>query len=857
MHHISGRFESGTLTAIAGSNGAGKSTLLKGIAGILSPDEGRITIEGEPKRIAYLPQATELQRDFPMSVLHMATTGYWHKTGSIGPITPAMKEQASEALAAVGLGGFEKRDLSSLSVGQFQRALFARLIVQDAPLMLLDEPFAAIDVDATEHLLGIIKRWHEEKRTVICVLHDFEQIRNYFPECLLLARECIAWGSSAKVLSPEYLVSSAVFPAGLNSSALCGESGMTQFLYPPLPFVGERAREEGYLKKKILSFKIPPLRRVAPPSPTRGEGIWRIMFMTLYAYAFQPFVDYGFMRRALAACMALAVGGTPLGVFLVLRRMALVGDAMSHAILPGVSLAFLFFGLSLKAMTLGGLLAGLLVACAAGVVTRLTPLKEDASFTGAYLISLALGVLIISMHGNSIDLMHVLFGNVLAVGNDSLLLVVSVATISLLTLAAMYRSLIVEWFDPAFLRAAGGNGAAMHQLFLGLVALNLVSAFQALGTLMALGVMVLPAIAARFWSRTIDGTIVCAIVFALLASFIGLLVSYHYGAPSGPAIVLTAGAFYVFSVLFGRYGSIAARFFRAGIMPVGFLPPSCYFVSYSAAAHAEKLKVVASFSILGDMVHQIAGDNIELKTLVGPDGDAHVYEPSPADAKAIAAADLVVVNGLGFEGWLSRLIESSGYKGPVVIASSGVGALAFKGDGMAQDPHAWQSLANGRIYVANIRDALMKADGAHAAQYRDNAARYLRQLAELEEWVGHEIAKVPEAQRQVITSHDAFQYFAVAYGVHFIAPLGISTDSEASAADIARLIDQIRAQKIRAVFMENITDTRLIRQLESDGGAYVGGTLYSDALSRADGPAATYLAMFRHNVTQLVGGDGA
>ncbi len=284
--------------------------------------------------------------------------------------------------------------------------------------------------------------------------------------------------------------------------------------------------------------------------------------MMLYEYALQPFVDYGFMRRALAACAALAVGGAPLGVFLVLRRMALAGDAMSHAILPGVSLAFLCFGLSLEAMTLGGLLAGLAVAFAAGAVTRLTPLKEDASFTGTYLLSLAAGVLIISVHGSSIDLMHVLFGNVLAVGRESLLLVTSIATVSLLTLAAMYRSLIVECFDPGYLRAAGGNGAAMHQLFLGLVVLNLVAAFQALGTLMALGIMVLPAIASRLWSRDIDGAIALSIFFGLCSATIGLLLSYHYGLPSGPAIVLVAGLLYVISVLFGRQGGIAGRFFR-------------------------------------------------------------------------------------------------------------------------------------------------------------------------------------------------------------------------------------------------------------------------------------------------------
>jgi len=249
--------------------------------------------------------------------------------------------------------------------------------------------------------------------------------------------------------------------------------------------------------------------------------------MSVYEYAFQPFVDYGFMRRALAACAALAVSGAPLGLFLMLRRMTLVGDAMSHAI--------------------------------AGTITRLTQLKEDASFTGTYILSLAAGVLIISLHGNTLDLMHVLFGNVLAVDNQSLLLVTCIASVSSLTLAAIYRSLIVECFDPGFLRAVHGKGALIHQLFLVLVVLNLVSAFQALGTMMALGMMVLPAIAARFWTRTIDCTVALSIALGLVSAFTGLLLSYHYALPSGPAIVLTAGGLYVFSVLFGWYGSITVR----------------------------------------------------------------------------------------------------------------------------------------------------------------------------------------------------------------------------------------------------------------------------------------------------------
>jgi zinc/manganese transport system permease protein len=283
--------------------------------------------------------------------------------------------------------------------------------------------------------------------------------------------------------------------------------------------------------------------------------------MSLYSFIFEPFVDYGFMRRALTACAALSAGGAPLGVFLVLRRMALVGDAMSHAILPGASLAFLFFGLSLWPMTAGGLAAGLLVAVAAGVITRFTQIREDASFTAAYLMSLALGVLLISLRGSTVDLMHVLFGNVLAVDNRSLLLITGIATASALTLAVIYRSLIVECFDPGFMKAVGGKGGWIHQIFLMLVVLNLVAAFQALGTMMALGIMVLPAIAARFWTNSIDMTVALSITLAFLSSFIGLLVSYHANLPSGPAIVLTAGAAYVVSVLCGRYGSIRAHLF--------------------------------------------------------------------------------------------------------------------------------------------------------------------------------------------------------------------------------------------------------------------------------------------------------
>lgn len=281
------------------------------------------------------------------------------------------------------------------------------------------------------------------------------------------------------------------------------------------------------------------------------------------------------------------------------------------------------------------------------------------------------------------------------------------------------------------------------------------------------------------------------------------------------------------------------------------------------------VKAVASFSILGDMVREVGGDRVQVTTLVGPDGDAHVYQPTPADAKSVAAAKIVFVNGLGFEGWMDRLIKSASFKGPVVVATKGVKPLTMAEEdghghdhdkhGKAEkehehgeiDPHAWQSLKNGEVYVRNIAEGLIAVDSAGAATYRANAERYLAAIAALDREVRGAIAKLPADRRTVVTSHDAFGYFAEAYGLTFLSPEGMSTESEASAKDVAALIKQIRAEKIPAVFMENISDPRLIEQIRKETGAAVGGTLYSDALSSADGPAPTYLKMFRYNIDTL------
>jgi zinc/manganese transport system permease protein len=264
-----------------------------------------------------------------------------------------------------------------------------------------------------------------------------------------------------------------------------------------------------------------------------------------------PFAEFSFMRRALVGCFALSLSAPPIGVFLMLRRMSLMGDAMSHAILPGAAIGYLLAGLSLFAMSLGGFAAGLAVALAAGLVARSTVLREDASLAAFYLLSLALGVAIISIKGSAVDLLHVLFGTVLALDDTAILLLVSIATVSLAALAIIYRPLVLECFDPQFLRSVSKLSSPTHLAFLVLVVLNLVAGFQALGTLMAVGIMLLPAIAARFWADDVAGMIVASVLIALIASVTGLLASYYTAVPTGPAIILVCGVLYLLSMLFG------------------------------------------------------------------------------------------------------------------------------------------------------------------------------------------------------------------------------------------------------------------------------------------------------------------
>ena len=288
----------------------------------------------------------------------------------------------------------------------------------------------------------------------------------------------------------------------------------------------------------------------------------------------------------------------------------------------------------------------------------------------------------------------------------------------------------------------------------------------------------------------------------------------------------------------------------------------------TSSAFAAPLKVVASFTVIADFAKNVGGDRVNITTIVGPDGDAHVYEPTPADAVAMAGADVVLVNGLHFEGFLQRLVDTSATKASIAVLTKGVTPIAFKpefadadaaegagtgGGKTVNDPHAFQSIANAKIYVKNIAEAFCAADSTGCDSYKANAAAYTQKLDALEGEVTAAIQSIPQAKRVVITSHDAFGYFEHAYGLTFLAPQGISTDSEPSAADVAKLVKQVKQDKAAAIFIENITNPRLIEQIASETGIKVGGTLYSDALSPPDGPASTYIDMMHNNIEQFKG----
>ena len=512
VHHLDGVVEQGSLTAVVGPNGAGKSTLFKAIVGALKPLAGSIERSGFAGRdIAYLPQVAEIDRSFPINVYDMVAMGLWRRKGPFGGIDRKDHAAIEAGLAAVGLTGFEQRGIGTLSGGQMQRMLFARLLIQDSRVIVLDEPFSAVDGKTVADLMHLVRQWHWERRTVL--------------------------GGH-----PRYRIGARVLSA--NSIARPRAGGL-----------GCHARGADARESRSSAPHVRGVRRGGRNLRQRGR-VNSLALPMLYDTLIAPFAEHDFMRRALAATFALSFSAAPVGVFLMLRRMSLIGDALSHAILPGVAIGFLLAGMSVLAMAGGGLIAGFLITIGAGLIARATTLKEDASLAAFFLISLALGVTIVSLKGSNEDLVHFLFGSVLTIQIPALLLIAAIASVSLLALALIWRPLVLECVDPGFLRSVSRSGGAAHVAFLALMVLNLVGGFLVLGTLLAVGIMMLPAFIARFWARDLTGMIAVAVGSAAISGYAGLVLSYRAGLPAGPTIILVAGLLYVLSVVVGPVGGV-------------------------------------------------------------------------------------------------------------------------------------------------------------------------------------------------------------------------------------------------------------------------------------------------------------
>lgn len=580
---------------------------------------------------------------------------------------------------------------------------------------------------------------------------------------------------------------------------------------------------------------------------------------SLHALVLAPFETLAFMRSALVACLALALANGAVGTLLVLRRMSLDGDVLGHAVMPGAAIGFLYAGPSPTWLSLGGLASGLAVAALAGVATD-GGARKDVGLVAFYLVALSLGVVLVIWRGSNVDLVRVLFGTVLAIDRGAVLQIAAASTVIVLTIAALYRPLAVGAFDPSFLRVVSRR-APYDTVFVVLVVLALVTSFQAFGTLLAIGPMLLPAAAARCWGLRVATSMALATGFGLIASVSGLLASYHANLPSGPAIVLAGGILYLASAIITRTWY---RLARGGSQMIRCLAALAAILLTIPAHAAGRIPVVATFSIIGDMLAEVGGEHIAITTIVGPGGDCELYQATAGDVSTMAAAHAVFFNGLNteFEPWLEPLLSQSGFEGRKFVVTRGVHTLLAEDEHpvsgrqlpSAIDQHAWMDPRNGVIYVRNIAAELAQLDPANAAEYRARAARYSRQIQEVDSWARHELARLPAAKRRALASHDSLQYFAFAYGVTLMSVNGWTNQSEPSAEQLEKLARQIRTEHVKALFLDSITDPRTMHRMADETGAAIGGTLYGDALSPPGGEAATYLDLLHHDAATLKAG---
>ena len=614
-------------------------------------------------------------------------------------------------------------------------------------------------------------------------------------------------------------------------------------------------------------------------------------------------LQYPFMVRGLAAALTVGITGALIGSLLYVRRWALLGDAISHAVLPGVVIAYLMAW----PYFVGGLATALLTAVSIGIVERHSRIKADAAMGIVFIGAFAAGLVVLSRIRSSVDVFHVLFGNILGISRADLFLILGVGAVAAGVVTALFKELQLWAFDPVAAQVAGLPVGVLHYLTLVLLAATIVAALQAVGIVLALAMLLTPPATAYLLTHRLPHMMAAAAAIGAGSAFFGLYASFYLDLASGPSIVLMATAAFAAAFLFAPgHGLVAraiqrrrsARRLKAGPAPQSHAPdqaaaeeeapggtgrqPSRLWMVAAAALAApaalgalaawgaawawghEKEQpdsgtrrplVVASTTIIADLARQVAGDRVRVHSLIGPGQDPHTYEPSPRDALAAAEADLILVNGYGLDFWAERLAPDARAQGRLVRLAEGVrtAVLPWPGGVGGVDPHLWMDPTLAAQYAEQIRDALTRLDPEGEALFRRNTQALLDRLRRLDAWIARQVASLPADRRKLVTTHDAYRYFGRRYGFVVLDTVwGISTEEEPSPRRMGQLFRQLREHGVPA-FVETSVNPQIMQEIAAQAGMPLGGKLYADALGPPGSGAATYIEMMEHNVRTLVG----
>ncbi len=571
-------------------------------------------------------------------------------------------------------------------------------------------------------------------------------------------------------------------------------------------------------------------------------------------------VNYHFLQNALITSVAIGMVAGVIGCFIILRGMSLMGDAISHAVLPGVALSYIL-GIN---FFIGAIIFGLLASVLITYISQNSVIKSDTAIGITFSSFLALGVILIGVANSSTDLFHILFGNVLAVQNIDKWITLIITAVVLITIVIFFRPLLITSFDPMMAKAYGMKVEVYHYLLMGLLTLVAVTAMQSVGTILIVAMLVTPAATAYLFTKRLSHMMILSSILGGLSSVIGLFVGYSFNIAAGSSIVLTAALMFVLGFLLSP--KQRAKFgnknwgIAAGLLAL--VTGGIFFYSSSHQEQTdEKLNVVVTNSILKDITENIAGDEINLHSIVPVGRDPHEYDPLPEDIQKATDADVLFYNGLNLEtggnAWFTKLMNNANKvdNQDYFAVSDGVEILYLEGEEAGkEDPHAWLNLENGMIYAQNIAQQLIAKDPDHAQIYQENLEEYLELLNELDQEAKEKFASIPEAQKLIVTSEGSFKYFSKAYDIPSAYIWEINTEEEGTPLQIRLLVDQLKASEVKALFVESSINPRPMQSVARDSGIPIYAEIFTDSVAESGNDGDSYYSMMKWNLDKIYEG---